>query len=148
MEKYFYSYEEMITDLKVLTGDLDGYKPDAIIAMSRGGVTIGHLLAEYFDIRTLYTMNTVHYDGEKKMDDVIIYNIPDIKEAKNVLIVDEIIDSGETMEEVMKVLHNKYSSVDFKTLTIFQKKSAVFQADYWLKDTDKWIVFFWENAIK
>jgi xanthine phosphoribosyltransferase len=142
-----YSYEDLIKDLKLLTKDLKGYIPDAIIAMSRGGVIIGHLLAEYFDIRTLYTMNTVHYDGQKKLDDVIIYNVPDIKDAKNVLIVDEIIDSGETMAEVMKVLDKKYLYVDFKTLTVFQKKSAIFKADYWVKDTDEWIEFFWEKAL-
>ncbi|MCV6608659.1 MAG: phosphoribosyltransferase family protein [Campylobacterales bacterium] len=148
MEKYFYSYDELIKDLKILTKDLGDYKPDAIIALSRGGVTIGHFLAEYFDIRTLYTMNTIHYDGQKKMDEVIIYNIPDIKDAKKVLIVDEIIDSGETIQEVMKVLNKRHLYVDFKTLTVFQKKRAVFKADYWVKDTDKWIEFFWELALK
>lgn len=148
MEKQFYPYDELIKDLKTLTQDLKEYRPDAIIAMSRGGVIIGHLLAEYFDIRTLYAMNTVHYFREKKLDDVIIYNVPDIKEAKNVLIVDEIIDSGETMGEVMKVLDDKYPKVNFKTLTVFQKKTAAFQADFWLKDTDRWIVFFWETALK
>ncbi len=137
----------MIRDLKILIKELRGYKPDAIIAMSRGGVTIGHLLSEHFDIRTLYTMNTLHYDGQKKLDDVLIYNVPDLKQAKKVLIVDEIVDSGETMVEVMKLLKQRYLYVDFKTLTIFQKKDAIFTADHWVKDTSEWIEFFWEKDL-
>lgn len=144
----YYSYEDLIKDLKVLIKDLNGYKPEAIIAMSRGGVTIGHLLSEHFDIRTLYTMNTLHYDGQKKLDDVVIYNIPDIKDAKNVLIVDEIVDSGETMVEVMKVLKKEYLYANFKTLTVFQKRDAIFRADYWVKDTSEWIEFFWEKDLR
>ncbi len=143
----YYSYDELIKDLRQLVKDLKGEKIDAILALSRGGLTVGHLLAEHFNIKMLFAMNVLHYQDHTKLDDVIIYNIPDLKGAKNVLIVDEIIDSGETMREVTKILNKEYLYANFKTLAVFQKQDAVYKADFWAQTTSEWIEFFWEKDL-
>ena len=63
------------------------------------------------------------------------------------LIVDDIIDSGETLREVLRLLKEKYPQADFRLATIFYKPTAVIEADYTLKKAHDWIDFFWEVDI-
>ena len=64
------------------------------------------------------------------------------------LIVYDIVDSGETMREIIKVICHKFPDTEFKLATIFYKPSAVIQPDFAVKEATKWIDFFWEVDIK
>lgn len=144
MNRRYYDYHEFLQDCRALTGKMANYRPDAIVAVSRGGVSLGHLLSEYFDLRTLYTLNAIHYDGTQKLDTVEIFNVPDLKGAEHVLVVDEIVDSGESMQAIMTLLKARYPAVAFKTAALFQKPEACFQAEFWAQHATEWIDFFWE----
>ena len=148
MEKYYYSYEEFKDDTQVLVDKCRGFEPDILLAVARGGLTLSHLMAQAMDMRNLYALNSIHYEGELKLDTFNIFNIPDLSHANRVLIIDDIVDSGETMREILKVLHEKFPKVEFKLATIFRKKTAVLQPDYSVKEADKWIDFFWEVDVK
>jgi xanthine phosphoribosyltransferase len=99
-------------------------------------------------MRNLYTLNSIHYEGEIKLDTFNIFNIPDVSHAKRVLLIDDIVDSGETMEEILRILREKFPTVEFKLATIFYKKTAVLQPDYAVKEANSWIEFFWEIDVK
>ena len=62
----------------------------------------------------------------------------------NCLIVDDIVDSGETME--------RFSSAGFKTFSIFYKKSAKIQPNCFgqIAEENIWLIFPWEeiNALR
>ena len=77
------------------------------------------------------------------MDSVKIFNIPELNEAKNVLIVDDIVDSGDTIVEVLKVLRKRYPHITFKVASLFYKKSAKIAPDWYVQEADMWIEFFW-----
>lgn len=145
MEKLYYDYETFVKDTKQLAQKSKEFQPDVLLAIARGGLTLGHFLAQAFDMRNLYTLNSIHYEGELKLDTFNIFNIPDLSHAKKVLIIDDIIDSGETMEEILKLLHSKFPNVEFKLATLFYKKTAVLQPDYTVKEATQWIDFFWEK---
>ncbi len=98
------------------------------MAIARGGLTLGHFIAIGLNIRSLYSINSIHYDGDRKLDYIEIFNTPDIKEAKRVLVVDDIVDSGETMSEVLRILRKDYPEVEFKVATLFYKKEALVKA--------------------
>ncbi len=144
----YYGYEEFLQDMKGLLGQAKHYSPDAIIAVARGGLSIGQMLAEGLDLRTLFSINSIHYEGERKLDYINIYNIPELGGAKKVLIVDDIIDSGDTMQEVVRVLQERYPDTDFKVMTLFQKTSAPFRADFWSQESNEWIDFFWISDLR
>jgi xanthine phosphoribosyltransferase len=74
---------------------------------------------------------------------VKVFNIPELKEAQNVLIVDDIVDSGDTLIEVLRVLHESYPAVNFKTASLFYKKSAKIVPNWYVQEADRWIEFFW-----
>lgn len=144
MEKYYYRYEEFLEDTKALAGKIEEFKPDTLLAVARGGLTLGHFIAQIMDTRRLFALNSVHYNLNKKLNTLEIFNIPDLKSAKRVVVIDDIVDSGETLQAVLRLLKQKYPNCDFKLATIFYKPSAVIEADYALKVADKWIDFFWE----
>ncbi|MCI6988774.1 MAG: phosphoribosyltransferase [Campylobacter sp.] len=142
----YYSFEEFRNDAKELAARLKNeFDPEAIVAIARGGMTLGHAVAMILDNRNLFTLNSIHYDGDKKLDEVKIFNIPDLSKFKSVILVDDMIDSGESMSEILRVLKRDYPSVNFKVATIFYKKRALLKPDFCIKEAKEWIEFFWEN---
>lgn len=144
----YYGYDEFIEDMKLLLKQAKAYRPDAIISVARGGLSIGQFLAEGLDLRSLYSINSIHYEGDKKLDYIKVYNLPDLDGAKKVLVVDDIVDSGDTMKEIVRVLKENNPGRDFKVMTLFQKESADYKADYWVKESNDWIDFFWISDIR
>ncbi|HHH20985.1 MAG TPA: phosphoribosyltransferase, partial [Nitratifractor sp.] len=120
------------------------YNPDTLLAVARGGLTLGHFMAQALDTRRLFALNSIHYEKNSKLDTIEIFNIPDLKSAKRVVIIDDIVDSGETLSEIIQVLQKAYPHCEFKLATIFYKPTAIIQADYTLKEAKEWIDFFWE----
>ncbi len=142
----FYGYDEFSKDVKIIAEKLKDYKCDSIVAIARGGMTFGHFLAEHLNIRNLYSLNSIHYDDQNKLDYIKVYNIPNLSKAKKVVIVDDIIDSGETMHEITKLLKEKFPAVQFKSAAIFYKPNSIIKPDFAVKEAKDWIEFFWSKA--
>jgi xanthine phosphoribosyltransferase len=148
LEKLYYSYELFVKDTQVLVDKCREFEPEILLAVARGGLTLSHLMAQAMDMRNLYTLNSIHYEGELKLDTFNIFNIPDVSHAKRVLLVDDIVDSGETMREILNVLNEKFPKVEFKLATLFYKKTAILKPDYYVREANEWIDFFWEVDVK
>ena len=148
MEKYYYSYKQFVQDTKELINLSKDFNADVLLGIARGGLTLGHFMGEALNTRNVYTLNSIHYEGTKKLDTFEIFNIPDLSKAKKVLILDDIVDSGETMIEILKLLKSKFPHVEFKLATIFYKKTALLQPDFAVKEAKEWIDFFWEADVK
>ncbi len=142
---YFYSYERFQEDIKVLLKEVEVYDPDIILAVARGGVTLGHFMAERMGIRALYTLNSIHYDDQKKLESIDVFNIPYLGEGKRVLVVDDIVDSGDSMTEILHILKEKYPENHYKSAVIFYKKEAHYQPDFARHEAKEWIEFFWSK---
>ena len=143
----FYSYDEFKVDVNLLAHEIKPYKPDVILAIARGGMTLGHFLAEALEMRDLYSINSIHYEETRKLDTINIFNIPDLSKAKRVVIVDDIIDSGETMIEIKKVITSKYPDLDIKVAAVFYKDKALLHPDFKAREATEWIEFFWDFEI-
>ncbi len=134
-------------DARELTEKI-GWEFDAIIAIARGGMSLAHLLGEYYDLRSVYTINTIGYDDTRKCDRVQVFNVPQLDDAKSVLVVDDIVDSGDTLIEVLAYLQAKYPHIEYKTASLFYKKSAKIAPTWYVKEADAWIDFFWSVDLK
>ena len=142
-----YPFDEFKADVKVLAGKIRAeFEPEVILAVARGGLTLGHFLAMQLNNRRLFVLNSIHYDDTQKLDSLQIFNVPDLEGYKRVLIVDDMIDSGETMSAVKALLQGKFPQVEFKVATIFYKSLAKFKPDFTLKEAKEWIEFFWEQV--
>lgn len=143
----FYSYEEFKCDVNMLAKEIKVYEPDVILAIARGGMTLGHFLSEALEMRNLYSINSIHYEETRKLDTINIFNIPDLSNAKRVVVVDDIIDSGETMIEIKRVLAKMYPEVDIKVASVFYKEKALLRPDFAARAATEWIEFFWDFQI-
>ncbi len=149
--KVYYPYEEYKKDLKTLTKkidqDFDARPFDAILGIARGGLSMAQMLGEYYDLREVYAINTIGYEDIQKNAHVEVFNIPDLKSANTVLVVDDIVDSGDTLAEVLKVLKEKYPIVIFLTASLFYKKTACITPTWYAKEPTGWVEFFWSEDL-
>ncbi len=143
----FYSYEEFKGDVNMLAKEIRHFEPDVILAVARGGMTLGHFLAEALEMRDLYSLNSIHYDETRKLDYINVFNVPDLSKKKRVVIVDDIIDSGETIIEIKKVLNEKFSHLELKVASVFYKEKALLRPDFSAREATEWIEFFWDFQI-
>ena len=141
-----YGYEEFVKDAKKLSTMVSDFEADGILFIARGGATLAHFLAMNTGIRKMYAVNTVSYDGQTKLGAPIVGELPNLKEAKKIIVVDEIVDTGETLKVVMEKLRGAFVDVEFKKVSLFQRERAVVKADYYLHLTDEWVEFFWERV--
>ena len=148
MKKLYYRYDLFMKDTQELVNNCRIFEPEILLAVARGGLTLSHLMAQAFNIRDLYTLNSIHYDGEKKLDSFDVFNIPDLSWANRVLIIDDIVDSGETMKEILFILKEKFPNIEFKIATLFYKNTALIKPDFSIREANEWIDFFWEVDVK
>ncbi len=145
-----YTYDEFLKDTKEIVQKIESscYEPEVILAIARGGITFGHFLSIALDMRDLYTLNSIHYDGQQKLETIEIFNIPDLSKKKKILLVDEIIDSGETLLEIKNTLLKKFPHLEIKIATLFYKSKALINPEYSARHADDWINFFWDDVAK
>ncbi len=141
----YYPYEKFVNDVKTLVKLSSEYRPDTLVAIARGGLTLGHAYAMATDNRQLMSVNSILYEGDQRGKSCEIFNVPQLKNAKKVLLLDDIVDSGQTLKEVLNHLQQCFPDVEFKIASIYYKKSAVIQPDFTIHEANDWIEFFWER---
>ena len=62
-----------------------------------------------------------------------------------VLVVDDVADTGTSLEFVVRRLKGK-GAREIRTATIAYKPRSRVKPDYFVYETDKWVVFPWEEA--
>jgi xanthine phosphoribosyltransferase len=142
----YYGYENFREDTKKLIEQAKDFNPQAIVAIARGGLTIAHCMAEGMDIREVQSLRTELYDDTQKRDSISVFNNCEFSDSvKKVIVVDDISDSGDTFDAVMKELKEKNPNIEFKSAALFYKKTSIYQPDFWVNEADEWIEFFWEK---
>ena len=123
----------------------DGYRPDIVLAIARGGLLVGAALAYALDVKNTYTMNVEFYTGVDERLDVpmILPPVPelvDLGEAR-LLIADDVADTGATLALVKDFCAGKVAEV--RTAVLYEKPRSEVRCDYVWKRTDRWIDFPW-----
>jgi xanthine phosphoribosyltransferase len=147
MNRLYYPYSDFRDDLKLLASKIDK-DFDAILCIARGGMTMAHLFGEYYEMREVYSVNTIGYEDTQKKESVEVFNIPDLKSAKTVLILDDIVDSGDTLVEVLQIMRERYPEITFLTASLFYRKSAKIAPNWYVNEATAWIDFFWTVDLK
>ena len=144
----FYSYDEFAIDAKKMAKQIkDEFDPEVILAVARGGLTLGHSLAVALENRNLFTLNSIHYEDTNKLNTIQIFNVPDLSKYTRILLVDDIIDSGESMVEIKRELLKRYPNLDIKIATVFYKEKALLLPEFKVKEAHDWVEFFWDIHI-
>lgn len=145
MKKY-YPYESFKADTNTLIQAVAPFQAQTILAIARGGLSLAHCMAEGLNIRDVQSIRSELYDDECKRSELTLFGECFFGEdVKRVLVVDDIADSGETLAFVMNYLEENFQGIEFKSVTLFYKKTSIYKPHYWLNEADGWIDFFWES---
>ncbi|MEI8363995.1 MAG: phosphoribosyltransferase family protein [archaeon] len=126
------------------------YKVDYIVGVSVGGLFPAIHFARLLNTKNLVSISVCSYDGKTRKE-IKVVNLPDKKlfKDKNVLIVDDILDSGATIKYITKLFKEEYFAKEVKCATIFvNKKNCMFYPDYYQEEVGKWVAFPWDRFEK
>jgi hypoxanthine phosphoribosyltransferase len=127
----------------------------AIIAIARGGLLPAQYISYALGIRDVFVINSKTYNGTQKGDQEIsnLFSV-DFENYQNFIVVDDIYDSGETMDGVIFALEQVASAMDAKCnfipAVIHAQKSKKYldkaNITYGRKFKDSpWIVYPWDH---
>ncbi len=123
-----------------------GFEPDVIVAISRGGFPPARIISDVLDVRALASVSIVYYEsvGEKREEPVIIHPLNADVRGKKVLIVDDVADSGHSLSLARRHVLEKGAS-EVRIATLHYKPWSILRPDYYVRETERWIVYPWEK---
>ena len=156
-EKGFHvSWDQMHRDARALAWRLDGKGPDggawkAVVGITRGGLVPAMIVARELDIRVVDTISVKSYHSgggaADQRSDAQVIKSPQadlMGDGTGILIVDDLVDSGKTLELVRKL----YPKAHFAT--VYAKPSGKPMVDSEITEVsqDTWIFFPWDMALQ
>ncbi|MCD6323859.1 MAG: phosphoribosyltransferase [Desulfurococcales archaeon] len=126
---------------------LEDYRPDIIIGVLRGGYIVARIVADIMGVKDLGVVEVKFYKGVGETAEKPVITQPlvaDVKD-KNVLIVDDVVDSGRTLQIVTEQTRLR-GAKNLKSASIYYKPRSIARPDYFIVETSKWILFPWEAA--
>ncbi len=118
---------------------------DVIIGIARGGWIPARLLSDILDNDEVDTVRVKFYEsvGKTAKEPVILHPIQIDIEDKEVLLVDDIADTGESLAATVEHLREKKVKSIF-VVTLLKKPISKFTPDLFAKETPDWVIFPWE----
>jgi xanthine phosphoribosyltransferase len=122
------------------------WKPDFILGIGRGGYVPAVFLSQWYSV-PLFALHVSLRDMQR--DEMISQEVRRIINTKNVLVVDDICDTGDTLASVDDKLAEIQCNVKTAVL-IHNLGQDVFDPDFYGREVNKterpcWIVFPWEE---
>ena len=152
-KKLIVKFEDYLDTVEKLALEISiNYKPTVLVGIMRGAAPVIDILSRILKLPTAYIV-IQSYSGKKIENDqgelIFARDISSIakdKDFKNILLVDDLSDSGMTLLKSIDWL-KKYDPIknyinDIKTACLWKKKSSTFEPDFCpIKlDSDPWIV--------
>ena len=146
MDKVYLTWWQVDRAIFSLADVLREYNPDTIVGISRGGlipaVRLSHILGDV-DFKVI---DVKFYKGidERTEEPTITIPIHGSLEGKRVVIVEDVSDTGKTLQVVIDEV-KKRGPRDIKVACLAMKPWTSVVPDFYVFRTDKWIVFPWEE---
>jgi len=123
------------------------FEPEVVVALARGGWFAGRCLCDFLGLDDLTSLKMEHYVGtaEKTGEPEVRYPMPEGSvEGKNVLIIDDIADTGGSIERAHEYVTDRDPN-DVRTATVQLLGTSEFEPDYVGEHLDSWtwVVYPW-----
>ena len=123
----------------------DGYEPDIVLAIARGGLLVAGAIAYALGVKNTFTMNVEFYTGvdERLEMPMILPPVPDLIDfhGMRVLVADDVADTGATLALVKDFCAEKVGEV--RCAVLYEKPRSTVRCEYVWRRTDRWITFPW-----
>jgi len=158
MEKHFISADSLLRDSMELARLIirSGLRPTFLVAMWRGGAPIGITVQEVLEYHGIHAdhipIRTSSYTGIDQQAKTVRVHATDylvsrVSAEDELLIVDDVFDSGRSLEAVMSELKRRCRRnlpAKVRIATVYYKPTrnrSALVPDYYVRATDAWLVF-------
>ncbi|MFC4564417.1 phosphoribosyltransferase [Nocardiopsis mangrovi] len=146
-EREVLTYELFGTAVRELARQVadDGFEPDIILSIARGGLFVAGGLGYALDVKNLHVMNVEFYTGVGETLDlpVVLPPVPSTVDLsrRRVLVADDVADTGTTLKLVHDFCAEHVAEV--RSAVIYEKPRSAVKCAYVWRRTDRWIDFPW-----
>jgi hypoxanthine phosphoribosyltransferase len=121
------------------------YKPDLIVAVSRGGVVPARILSDLLETPNLSFMQIEFYTSinQTLQEPILKQTLTTNVTGKKILLIDDISDTGKSLQLAKNHLQHQ-GAIEIKTATLYGKTQSITTPDFYEKQTTDWVVFPWD----
>lgn len=103
------------------------------------------ILSDLLDVQDIRIIKCEYYTdvGETSKKPVITQGLQGVLKGRNVLVVDDVADSGKSLVAITDYLKRRKPN-RLKVVTLYTKPKTSRVPDYFAKSTGAWIIFPWE----
>ena len=158
MDKVYINAQDLLEDSFQLATNIydSGFRPHFIVGIWRGGTPVGIAVQEFLEYKGVETdhiaIRTSSYFGiDQQSKEIRVHGLHYIIENVNaddtLLIVDDVFDSGHSIEAVLKELREKTRRNMPETVKVAcpwykpERNATDIEPDYYIHKTDAWLVF-------
>jgi hypoxanthine phosphoribosyltransferase len=143
------TYERFGLAVRELTTEVvdSGYRPDWIVGIARGGLLLAGAVGYALPLKNIATINVEFYTDvdQRREAPVVLPPVLDLVDLAHtrVLVVDDVADTGETLQMVLDLLRPTVEEV--RSAVLYEKSRSAVHPDYVWRRTDDWINFPWST---
>ncbi len=140
------SWEEIVEWSRGLAERIrgDGFQPDVVIAVSRGGFVPARLICDFLDVTNLLSIQSQHWVEAARMAEKAILRFPyrvDLSGMRAIL-VDDIVDTGDTLQLARDFVVREWRPSELKVAALQWISSvAKIRPDYYYLEVRDWTWF-------
>ena len=156
MNKQYITADQLLADsfelaFKILEND---FKPDLVVGIWRGGTPVGIAVQEVLEFAGINSdhiaIRTASYTSIGQRTNVTVHGLEYLERHltadDKLLLVDDVFDSGNSIDGVIRELHDHYknSPPEIRIATPYFKpenNETVRVPDFYLYETEDWLVF-------
>ncbi len=127
----------------------DGFIPDLVVAIGRGGYVPARLLCDWLDLTALTSIRVEHYraGSDRQPETAIRFPLREAIPDQRVLLVDDVNDTGDTLHAAVAHLRER-GAAEVRVAVLHDKPTSRFTVDYrgqrirrW-----RWLIYPWAVA--
>jgi hypoxanthine phosphoribosyltransferase len=121
----------------------DGRHYDLVVGIARGGIPVAMAVSDRLEVKIDFVNVKSYNDIGKRTAPRILSTLVEGVEGKDVLLVDDLVDQGDTLSLLKKYLTDQRPR-SLRTAVLFKKPWSKTEPDYFLETTSEWVVFPFE----
>ncbi|NGX39437.1 MAG: Xanthine phosphoribosyltransferase [Chlamydiae bacterium] len=139
------SWDEVHDIVGEICQKIDPNQIDVLFGVSVGGLVPTALFSVELENKNVATISARSYVGREQKSLKVAYG-PEKGSirGKNVLLIDDIVDTGATIRMIKKLLLTEYGAKAVKVASLYVKENSPEYPDFWGEEINDWVEFPWE----